>query len=63
MKGMALLWTGGKDSYLAYLRSIKQEIMIEKFVTFVPKGEMAFQAHPQNEIKKVARGLVMNCFY
>ena len=50
-----VLWTGGKDSYLALCSSIsKYEIIL--LVTFVPKTP-SFKAHPIEIIKMQATSL------
>ncbi|KXX68776.1 diphthine--ammonia ligase [Flammeovirga sp. SJP92] len=50
MKKAVVLWTGGKDSALAYFE-LKDKYNIEKFVTFVPKIDKDFVAHPVELMK------------
>ncbi|WP_052444262.1 diphthine--ammonia ligase [Flammeovirga sp. OC4] len=50
MKNAVVLWTGGKDSALAYFE-LKDKYNIVKFVTFVPKTDKKFVAHPVELMK------------
>ena len=45
MKNAAILWTGGKDSALAW-RSVAAEMHVACLVTFVPDPPRPFLAHP-----------------
>ena len=45
MKRAAVLWTGGKDSVMAWLDA-RQRLCVDRLVTFVPEPRRPFLAHP-----------------
>jgi len=45
VKRAAILWTGGKDSVLAWL-AVREELDVRLFATFVPEPAKPFLAHP-----------------
>ena len=55
MKNAVVLWTGGKDSYLAYSLS-KDKYNIKKLVVFIPR-DADFKAHPLHIQQKQALAL------
>ena len=55
-KKAVLLWTGGKDSALAYFLS-QDFYDIELLVTFIPKNHQRFYAHPVNIIECQAQAM------
>lgn len=63
MDRVAVLWTGGKDSALAYWRVREAGFSVVALVTFVPEGEVEFQAHPQWEIKEQAKCLGIPLYF
>ena len=53
-----MLWTGGKDSCLAYYRAREAGYQVVALATFVPaSGEEQFKAHPQAEMRLQAEAL------
>lgn len=59
----AVLWTGGKDSYLALHRAVDQGVSIACLATFVPMGGQDFKAHPRQLMEKQARALGLPHFF
>jgi diphthine-ammonia ligase len=45
MNKAAILWTGGKDSALAFFKGVNEGYSIERLITFVPPNPI-FLAHP-----------------
>ncbi len=58
-----VLWTGGKDSALAYYRSLERGITVVGLATFVPADDREFKAHPQNKIKLQAEQLSLPIYF
>lgn len=56
MQNSAILWTGGKDSSMAFYEAVKNGFCIRCLVTFAPP-DTAFLAHPLGFIKTQARVL------
>lgn len=52
----AILWTGGKDSVMAFLE-VRERLEVTLLVTFVPEGEPRFLAHPLECVRAQARAL------
>lgn len=50
----AVLWTGGKDSALAFYKARTKGYEIVCLLTFVPKGKTDFRAHPLPFMKRQA---------
>jgi len=56
MKKAVVLWTGGKDSALAFQASIGK-YSIERLITFVPEAEAKFMAHSLQVIEAQAKSI------
>ena len=56
MSRAAILWTGGKDSTLAWLR-MRDELDVVELVTFVPEPARPFLAHPLECARAQARSI------
>lgn len=52
-----MLWSGGKDSCLAFMRANDEGISIPLLATFVPEDLHDFQAHPRAIIERQARSM------
>ncbi len=53
----AVLWTGGKDSALAFYKALSAGYEVACLLTFVPKGKADFLAHPLPFIKRQAEAI------
>ena len=56
VRSAAILWTGGKDSTLAWLR-VREELDVRELVTFVPEPRRPFLAHPLECARAQARAI------
>lgn len=56
-KRVALLWTGGKDSWLALFRVLESKMHVCVLATFVPSADAAFKAHPLELMQRQAKEL------
>ncbi|MBX9768294.1 MAG: hypothetical protein K2X47_13555 [Bdellovibrionales bacterium] len=63
MDRVAVLWTGGKDSALAYWRVRESGLSVVALITFVPESEVEFQAHPQSEMREQAKCLGIPLYF
>lgn len=63
MQRAVVLWTGGKESWLALCRAREQGINIMGLATFVPASGREFLAHPQPRIREQARYLGLDVHF
>lgn len=63
MNNAVVLWTGGKDSFLALQIAQEQCLHIVGLATFVPVGNPLFQAHPQTEMEDQAKRLGLKIYF
>ena len=57
MSKAVVLWTGGKDSALAFYRAQEAGVEIVGLATFIPADGSEFKAHPQAQITAQAESL------